>query len=395
MKIALIISFSIMLCNSSVAQQTHAQTPAQYITTIPFKQIMGGVMLVKAALFNSEDSLQFILDTGSGGISLDSSACMQYEMLPVNSNKTVSGIGGKASVGVTSATSICFPGLTLPELPFYVYDYSELSSIYGEKIDGVIGYPFFSQYIVKINFDSSYLMVYTAGKIKYPNKGNLLHVNIHPLPIHSVAFKMKKKTQFDFYLDTGAGLPFLLSNQLVSDSNILSANQKIFTTQAEGLGGKRQMKLTVMKEVKMGLYKFKHVPTYLFKDDLNVISYPVSGGLVGNEILRRFNLIVNYPQKEIHLNPNLYFSAPFEYGYSGLSIALINERIVVEDVIAESPAAVAGFQIGDEIISVDNRFSENLQQFKNLLQEPDIIIKSIVKRADILMELQMKTICIL
>jgi len=395
MKIALIISFSIMLCNSSVAQQTHAQTPAQYITTIPFKQIMGGVMLVKAALFNSEDSLQFILDTGSGGISLDSSACVQYEMLPVNSNKTVSGIGGKASVGVTSATSICFPGLTLPELPFYVYDYSELSSIYGEKIDGVIGYPFFSQYIVKINFDSSYLMVYTAGKIKYPNKGNLLHVNIHPLPIHSVAFKMKKKTQFDFYLDTGAGLPFLLSNQLVSDSNILSANQKIFTTQAEGLGGKRQMKLTVMKEVKMGLYKFKHVPTYLFKDDLNVISYPVSGGLVGNEILRRFNLIVNYTQKEIHLNPNQYFSAPFEYGYTGLSIALINDRIVVEDVIAESPAAVAGFQIGDEIISVDNRFSENLQQFKNLLQEPDIIIKSIVKRADILMELQMKTICIL
>ena len=222
MKIALIISFSIMLCNCSVAQQTHVQKPAQYITTIPFKQIMGGVILVKAALFNSDDSLQFILDTGSGGISLDSSACVQYEMLPVNSNKTVSGIGGKASVGVTSATSICFPGLTLPQLPFYVYDYSELSSIYGEKIDGVIGYPFFSQYIVKINFDSSYLMVYTAGKIKYPNKGNLLHVNIHPLPIHSVAFKMKKKTQFDFYLDTDNvffheinGLPYSCLTQIL------------------------------------------------------------------------------------------------------------------------------------------------------------------------------------
>jgi hypothetical protein len=338
---------------------------------------MGGVILVKAALFNSNDSLQFILDTGSGGISIDSSTCVEHNILINSSNKSISGIGGKSNVSFTSTTSICFPNLTLPPMPFHVYNYSQLSSIYGEKIDGVIGYAFFCKYIIKINFDRSLLMVYSPGKIKYPFKGNLLHVKIQPLPLHAVSFKMRKKTQFNFFLDTGAGLPLLLSNQLVTDSNILSANQKTFTTQAEGP------------------YKFKQVPTYLFKDDLNVIAYPLSGGLIGNEILRRFNLIINYPQNEIHLSPNLYFDAPFEYGYAGLTIALVNDRIVVEDVIVGSPAAVAGFQIGDEMISVDNQFSGNLQQYKNLLQEPDKIIKSIINRAGILIELEMKTICIL
>ena len=395
MKIAFFITFLLIVCNSNYAQQQHAQPQAQYITTIPFKQIMGGVILVKAALFNSNDSLQFILDTGSGGISIDSSTCVEHNILINSSNKSISGIGGKSTVSFTSTTSICFPNLKLPSMPFHVYNYSQLSSIYGEKIDGVIGYAFFSKYIIKINFDRSLLMVYSPGKIKYPFKGNLLHVKIQPLPLHAVSFKMRKKTQFNFFLDTGAGLPLLLSNQLVTDSNILSANQKTFTTQAEGLGGKKQMQLTVLKEVKMGPYKFKQVPTYLFKDDLNVIAYPLSGGLIGNEILRRFNLIINYPQNEIHLSPNLYFDAPFEYGYAGLTIALLNDRIVVEDVIAGSPAAVAGFQIGDEMISVDNQFSGNLQQYKNLLQEPDKIIKSIINRAGILIELEMKTICIL
>ena len=50
-----------------------------------------------------------------------------------------------------------------------------------------------------------------------------------------------------------------------------------------------------------------HSTPIVYKDDFNVTSYPFIGGLIGNDLLRRFNMIINYPKKEIHLLPNKSF----------------------------------------------------------------------------------------
>ena len=155
------------------------------------------------------------------------------------------------------------------------------------------------------------------------------------------------------------------------------------------------MRLTVLKQIKFGPFTFHKVPTYLFKDDYNVTSYPISGGLVGNEILRRFNLIINYGQQEIHFLPNHHYFDHFDYGYSGLNLLLINDQIIVEDIIPQSPADLAGFKIGDEVISVEGNFSGNLQQYKNMLQEPEKKLKIILKRSGVLLSINMTTWSIL
>ena len=51
---------------------------AVLITRFPFKQYYGGVVVVSARLEGVPDTLQFILDTGSAGISLDTSTCIHY-----------------------------------------------------------------------------------------------------------------------------------------------------------------------------------------------------------------------------------------------------------------------------------------------------------------------------
>jgi len=150
-----------------------------------------------------------------------------------------------------------------------------------------------------------------------------------------------------------------------------------------------------VKEVRLGPYRFRAVPTYLYKDDFNVTSYPFTGGLVGNELLRRFNVTLNYPQREIHLIPNNHYHDDFEYGYTGFSIYYVDGRIMVEDVIENSPAHVAGFKVDDEIVSVGKNFSNNIQQYKNLLQEPKKRIPVIVRRNDQLMLITLETASIL
>ena len=376
-------------------QEIISPPPPALITRFPFKQFSGGVMVIRACFENIKDSLNFILDTGSGGISLDSTTCADYNILTTRTDTTITGIGGKRKVSFIFNRSLHFPGLEVKNLNFHVNNYEVLTSVYGEKVDGVIGYSFFNRYIIKFNFDSLFIEVYTPGKMKYPSRGHILRPAFTSLPIQYLQIKDRKKFEHNFYFDTGAGLCFLLSDQYANDSSILHSKRKPLLTQAEGMAGRLQMRLTVIKELKLGPYRFYNVPTYLYKDDYNVTSYPFAGGLIGNELLRRFNMVFNYGQREIHLLPNTHFNEIFDYAYTGLGIYYIDDKIMVEDVIAGSPAEKAGFLVGDEIYGVGNNLSHSIQQYKNMLLIPNQRLKVVILRNSKLMQLTLKTISIL
>lgn len=373
------------------SQEILPQKESKFLTRFPFRQFSGGVMVLQAKFGNVPDSLNFILDTGSGGISLDSATCAEFRIPIRASDTTITGIGGIRKVGFAFDQSLSLPGLKIDHLNFHVNNYEVLSSVYGEKVDGIIGYSFFSRYIVKINFDSNFVEVYSPGKIDYPNNGTILHPAFTNLPIQWLNIKDKNKLGFNFYFDTGAGLCLLMSEKFAKDSSILLSKRRPVITQAEGMGGKLQMRLTIVKEVKVGPYRFRAVPTYLYKDDYNVTAYPFTGGLLGNDLLRRFNMTINYPNREIHLQPNSHFSEDFDYAYTGLGIYMINGKITVEDVIAGSPADKAHFKVNDEIIAVNKNFSLNMQLYKSILQRPYENIPVIVKRDGILKELNIYT----
>lgn len=379
---------------ATLAQEILSEPQARLITKFPFRQYSGGVMVIGARFGNIPDTLNFILDTGSGGISLDSATCEEFRIPLTPTDTTITGIGGIRKVPFVFNQELHMPGLTIKHLNFHVNDYEVLSSVYGEKVDGIIGYSFFSRYIVKLDFDSSMIEVYNPGKYNYPKEGTTLHPLFTALPVQWLNLKDKRKSSFNFYFDTGAGLCFLLSEQYAKDSSILLSRKKPVVTQAEGMGGRLQMRLTTVKEVKIGPYKFRNVPTYLYNDVYNVTSYPFVGGLVGNDLLRRFNVVLNYPNREIHLKPNSHFNDFFDYAYTGFGIYWINGKILVEDVIPGSPADLAKIKVGDEIYSVGADFSHNIQAYKNILQTPNEDIKIILIRNDKSVLVNLRTLSI-
>jgi C-terminal processing protease CtpA/Prc len=110
------------------------------------------------------------------------------------------------------------------------------------------------------------------------------------------------------------------------------------------------------------------VPVHIFEDEFNVTSYPLLGGLIGNDILRRFNVILNYPEQSIHIKPNSHYTENFDYSYTGLGIYLLDGEIRVIDIMPGSPGDKAGFLPGDVIFSVESNASKNIQAYKNLFQ---------------------------
>ncbi len=373
------------------AQETFVQPPARLLTTIPFTLYTGGVMLLRARLGNFPDTLNFILDTGSGGISLDSSTCMRLHLNPILSDKTILGIAGVRQVKFLYNQTLYLPGLTVDSLNFHVNDYDILTSVYGEKIDGIIGYSFFTRYIVSINYDSMKFAVYSLGSFRYPRGSYVFRPLIPNLPICSAQTgDAHRLINGRFYFDTGAGLCALFSSDCTSDSSLLDPRKKQYLTRAQGLGGKATMRLTTMREVKLGPYRFHKVPIYIFDDIYNVTSYPNLCGLIGNDILRRFNVILNYDRRYISLTPNSHYHDLFDYSYSGLSIYWEDGMIRIGDIMAGSPAEKAGLEVDDILISVNTNFSNNIQLYKNLLQSAGEKVRLIVRRKGQLMTFDMK-----
>lgn len=361
-------------------QEAHEDTPAKFITEFHFKQLTGGVMLLKAKFNNLPDSFNFILDTGSGSISLDSNTVEQYAIPHEPSGRYMYGIAGVRKVDFAKNNSLTLPGLQVDSLDFYINDYGILSNVYGVKIDGIIGYSFLIRYLVKINFDSLKIRVYEPGSIKYPPRGLLLHPDLKGLPIVPLTIRDARTVTANYYFDTGAGLCFLISNHFQNDSAILLKRRKPVSTKVQGLGGKIQMHLTVIKRVRIGNYKFRKVPTYILDDAFKLFSAPSLGGLIGNDILRRFNLIINYPQKEIHLLPNSHFRDHFDYSYTGMSLYNFDGIIEVDDIISKSPAEKAGLKNGDIVLGINNDFSNDIEKYKNHLQKAGQRVTLLVRR---------------
>jgi len=378
------------LCSNVQAQEIFSPPQAKLLSTFRFEQLTGGVILLHATLNETTDSLNFILDTGSGGISLDSSTAAELNLAITPTTRTIRGIAGIRRVDYALKHTLKLPGVTADSLNFHINDYSLLTAVYGIRIDGIIGFSLLRRYIVHIDYDHAELRFYAPGSYKYTRGGTLLRPAFNNLPIQAANIKDNVNVQHRFYFDTGGGLCLLLSEDFVKDSSLFASKKKLVPTVAEGLGGKKQMMITTIKEFKLGPYKFKKVPTYVFDDEYNVTSYPTLGGLFGADLLRRFNITLNYPRAEIYLMPNSHFRDPFDYAYTGMEIYYEEGKVIIGEVIKDSPADKAGLIVGDEIFAIDNVVSTSFQQIKNSLHAAGSKVKIIVLRNKMPFEIKMK-----
>lgn len=365
---------------AATAQEEFIEPPSRLVTTVPFIQLTGGIIIMQAKLGDFPDTLNFVLDTGSSGISLDSATASYLGLKPEPTDKTIRGIAGIKNVSFLYNQKLKFPGLTIDSLNFHINDYSILTAVYGEQIDGIIGYAVLSRYILKIDYDSVNVSFWTRGTIRYPRGGYLLHPSINQLVTQPLRVKDESTINSRFLFDLGAGLCMLYSRDFDEDSSFIAKKRKRYIKQGEGLGGKVDMELTLVKEIKIGPYRFRSVPVFIFDDEFNVTSYPQMGGLLGNDIMRRFNVTLNYAKSEIYIVPNKHYNEPFDYSYCGMELYLVNGKIVVGDVAKGSPAEEAGLKEGDEVVAVNKNFSQNLNQYKVALQTPNEKVKLILIR---------------
>ena len=109
---------------------------------------------------------------------------------------------------------------------------------------------------------------------------------------------------------------------------------------------------------------------------------------IGFEVLKRFNLIIDYPRKYLLLRPNILFREAFEHDMCGFELLATGQnyrRYLVTKIEPGSPAAQAGLQEQEEILGVDQLPVGvlNLTQLSRIFHSGDgQVIMLIMRRVD-------------
>ncbi|WP_029038408.1 aspartyl protease family protein [Salinimicrobium xinjiangense] len=371
--------------------------------------------------------LTFLVDTGVKTtvlLNLD-----EKDTLELNAAERIHlrGLGGEELIDAFRSRGNEFKigNIKHPALTVYViYDEKiNFSPRLGVPVHGIIGYDFFKDFIVEINYPRKFLRLH--DRLQF-NK-NLKRYKTVPLDffkdkpyLKTVVTIDDKKTDATLLIDNG------LSDALwlFPDDKDIKVPQKSFQDYLGlGLLGDVTGQRSKVETLEIGEFSMQNV-TASFPDSLSVEglqTYELRKGSLGSEILRRFHVIFDYGNKELHLRKNKWFAEAYNYDMSGIilehggfvmvetyekSIEPIipgsqeDNLLVMEPSFYKkfqlkpafriariregSPAERAGLQVGDEVVKVNrkNAYKMGIEDFTSLFtSEEGKLIKMEIERS--------------
>lgn len=343
---------------------------------IPFKFVRN--LVVIQLKINNKGPYNFILDTGIGLMLITDPSLADS----INTNRRtvkISGFGEGADFEayVTSPLKVDIPGLVSNNIVAAIFktDHFNLSNYAGMPIHGLLGYEFFARLAVKISISDSTINASLPKKMRYYRKAAKIPISIEehkPYLTTKVVYANGTEKESKLVIDIGAG--HFVSMENVADKDTLQKNS-ITANLGIGIKGVISGSLSRINEIDLGRYKMKNVIAAFPDDDTRLLTIPRDGNL-GMGLLKKFNIIFDYPNSMLYLKPNFNFREKDEHDMSGLgytSEGIEYNHILVYKVEPGSAGEETGIMKGDEIISIDFRkvTTMTLQQIDNLFKSKD------------------------
>lgn len=365
---------------TGIAQQIGFDFPPNvHKVTIPFERFNN--LIVIPVTINHSLTLKFIFDTGVQYPILTEKMFGDFLGLDYTRTITIQGPGAADSIKAKVAPKI---SLSLPggvesginqALLVLEQDYLKLRNNLGTDVYGVIGYDIFSRFVVEINYDENYIVLYEPKKFRPKRsyrKIPMKVVNTKPYVQLTIMKNEREGRKMHLMVDSGASHAVLLDNP---EDDSLIPEQNITSVIGRGLGGNINGYLGRMTSLKLGKFLLEEP----------IASFPVEGdygeaikrgsrnGTIGGELLSRFNVVFDYFGGYLYLRRSKVYHKGFEHDMSGMNIAAYGEKLdelIVNNVRDHSPAYHAGIREGDLIESINGYSLETLKfsDFSSLLR---------------------------
>lgn len=329
---------------------------------------------IKVALKKANaDSLQFIFDSGADASLVDSAVVASvFPNKHLNSIHAM-GAGGSATMQRLTGQSVYLNGLELPNVNFVVNNLSRLSARMGRKLDGIIGYDLLKQYVTQIDIDHLNLRIYRDIDDITADKGKPLDFDFGSEFSHFPKLKGSFTAQDgqsysgNFIFDSGAGVTALLNTPFVNENQLLTRLGKTINLKSDGLTNSSDKYTARINTFTFNGETFKALPISMSQTAAGVSAAKGYAGLIGNQLLFRYNITFDYKHKAVYLQPNNTHSAPFNFPLCAFGLRLSNGNIYIDNIAAGSPEKELGLEENAQLISVNGKKGLPITEIRNLL----------------------------
>jgi predicted aspartyl protease len=314
---------------------------------------------------NGAGPLDFLVDTGSIFDLVDTERAAE---LGIQSAGRYDASGaGEATMNLETAEGVCLAvgELELPPQAVRVAPINRaIGRLEGRRLDGLLGYDFFSRFPVELDYESGTLAVGGGAR------GSAVPLElVRRHPFLDAAFMVGgRRFEETFLVDTGFRSGLVLAAPFVRNAGLVQlAGRTIEATTGAGIGGPTVERVGRVARFELGPFVLEDVIVNLSEARAGTLAEHGFGGIVGSEILRRFTATFDYPGAQLFLEPNAAFDEPFDFDLSGLYL-MGGDEIDVFRVVEGSPAAEAGIRDGDRVVT--DRPLDELR--KSLRTEPGV-----------------------
>ena len=204
----------------------------------------------------------------------------------------------------------------------------------GVPVHGIIGFDLFKDLVVEINYSRKYIRLANPEKYKYRKckKCEVLNLEFYNnKPCINVEVSVNKKNiPIKLLIDSGGSDALWLFED---DSLGIEINHPFFVDfLGYGLSGSVYGKRSTIDALILKSFVLENA-NVAYPDDTSIISAKKNkdrnGTLAGN-ILKRFNVIIDYQKAIMTIKKNSYFKEKFSYNKSGIELAYDGVRLVKE-----------------------------------------------------------------
>ena len=333
-KILLVFLFFVF---SGIAQSSFHIMGQKESITIPFK-LVNNLIVLNIEVNGSE--MAFLFDTGIDKTILfnlkvtDSVKMKNVEEIQLNGL----GEGDPLRAMISKNNLFVMDGMVNPnQMVYIIYDNMfDLSGKMGVDINGIIGGDLFRDFVVKVNYTSKKVTFYDPKFYSYKKCSNcetfpLDFYNEKPFINVLVQNYLGEEFEVRLLIDSGAGDALWLFEN--THPNIKVSDKYFNDYLGKGLNGDIYGKRSKINKLKIGSFVFDNA-SVSYPDSLYIIAAYKNkdrNGTLGANILRRFNVIFNYPERKITLKKNSHFKKPFLYNKSGIELIYGGDMMVKEN----------------------------------------------------------------
>jgi hypothetical protein len=347
--------------------------------TIPFRYIHNFIIL-EARIYGIIP-LQFIFDTGAEHIILFKREYTDLLQVPYDRRIPVLGSDMSREIFALIARNGVIEVNGLAPQPHDILvleeDYFSLDEMIGSPVAGLIGGGFFRNLIINIDYKRRQITLYDPATFEPPDDYISLPIKIKtnkPYIMAEASLNDGSPVQVDLLVDTGAGVPLLLHNN--SHPSLHLPDHYIKGKLGIGLGGYLEGYIGRIQKLSLGSIEFPGVLTSFQNVDENWLQDKdkYRNGILGNNLLSRFDVFMDYNRGQLMLKPYKAKQEPFVMDRSGLVLFAFGtgfNQFAVRDILSDSPAQEADFQVNDVLTRIQGTAAKyyTLDDINRVLQK--------------------------